>query len=213
MLLAGRWSACASCERCRWRWFRSFCRSAVAGWALAAWAVGPDDPVPSTSEPGPVGAARVELADGHTVVWSGRTPVSTVILIIATVLVMLGLVIGWTAGWFILPILGPVAAVLVGTSMYRITIGPNGLRVAGLLLGFPRVNVALPQIASAEAGSVSARSFGGWGLRLRANGESAVIIRSGPALVVRRTDGASLRVSLDSPEQAAAVITTLLDRR
>jgi hypothetical protein len=185
----------------------------LAGWGLAAWVVGPDDPVLVTNAPAPAGGARINLPDGQTVVWSGRTPVAAAIPIVATVVVVLGLVIGWFAGWFILAILGPVAALLVGSSMYRITVGPNGLRVAGLFFGLPRVGVPLNQMASAEVGTVNAWSFGGWGIRLGANGESAVITRSGPALIVRRTDGAALRVSLDHPEQAVAVLTTLMDRR
>ena len=55
--------------------------------------------------------------------------------------------------------------------------------------------------------------FGGWGLRQGLSGETAVITRTGPALVLTRTDGAVLRVSMDDPEEPAAVMSTLLDRR
>jgi len=185
----------------------------VAGWLVAAWIAGPDEAVPSTTAPGPAGAARVNLAEGSTAVWSGQTPVANVIPVLASLLIVLALVLGWFAGWFILAILLPVAALLVGSSMYRITVGPNGLRVAGLLFGLPRIRVPLEQMAGAEPGTVNAWSFGGWGLRMGANGESAVITRSGPALIVHRTDGAALRVSLDNPEEVAAVLTTLMDRR
>ena len=185
----------------------------VSGWVLAAWIVGADEVLPSTNAPGPAGATRVGLAEGSTAVWSGQTPVANVIPVLAAILIVLAFALGWFAGWFLLAILLPVAALLVGSSMYRITVGPNGLRVAGILFGLPRIRVPLDQMASAEAGTVNAWSFGGWGLRMGVNGESAVITRSGPALIVHRTDGAALRVSLDNPEELAAVLTTLMDRR
>ncbi len=133
------------------------------GVAAPTWVGGPDDPVLITNPPAPLEAPRIDLADGQTAVWSGKTPVASVIPIVATIVVVLGLVIGWFAGWFVLATLGPVAAVLVGSSVYRITVGAHGLRVAGLLFGLPRVGVPLDQISSVEVGAVNAWSFGGVG--------------------------------------------------
>jgi hypothetical protein len=71
----------------------------------------------------------------------------------------------------------------------------------------------MAEVVRADPGEVDAWSFGGWGIRIGANNETAVLTRSGPALVVTRTDGADLRISLDEPESAAATVATLLDRR
>ncbi len=60
-------------------------------------------------------------------------------------------------------------------------------------------------------GGVDAWEYGGWGIRL--GKDTAVITRSGPALVVNRSDGAALRVSLDDPDEPVSVMNSLMDRR
>ena len=114
--------------------------------------------------------------------------------------------------WWLLVFLGFLLTMLIASTSFAVTAGPAGVRVAGLI-GFPRMQIPLPQITAAEPGTVRAFDFGGWGLRVGLNGDGAVITRSGPALVITRTDGARIHVSLDEPEQPAAVISTLLDRR
>ncbi len=182
-------------------------------WALAAWVAGPEPAAPLTTAPAPAGAPRHPVPAGHAAVWSGRTPVSPVLPLVAAGTALLGIGVGWFADWWVTLIVGPVVLLVVASSLYTVTAGPRGVRAAGLAFGYPRVTVPLAEIAYVEAGHVSAWSFGGWGIRLGRGGESAVITRSGPALVVHRTDGAVLRVSLERPEQAAGVITSLLDRR
>lgn len=182
----------------------------VAGWGLAVVVAGPTEPAPSMHQPLPGPASAVA---GHATAWRGRTPVAVVMLVMAGVLVVVSLAIGWFAGWLVLVIFVPVVALLAASSVYEVTVGVDGVSVAGAVLGFPRVRVPLNQITAATAGSVDAWSFGGWGIRMGANGESAVITRSGPALAVTRTDGAMLRVSLDRPEEPAELLTSLIDLR
>jgi hypothetical protein len=94
-----------------------------------------------------------------------------------------------------------------------VTVGRGLIGVSGRVFGFPKVAVPLSAVERVDAGNVDAWEFGGWGIRIGVEGETAVITRSGPALVITRTDGARLRVSLSDPHEAAAVATTLLDRR
>lgn len=185
----------------------------LAGWAVAAWLAGPPAAVPASTEPAPPDAPRLDLPASHTAVWSGRTPVAKVLPVIAAGTALLGIVLGLFASWSVTVIIFPVVLLVVGSMLYTVTAGPGGIRVSGALFGYPRVTVPLREIASVEAGEVSAWSFGGWGIRIGRGGESAVITRSGPALIVTRTDGAVLRVSLDEPQEAAAALSTLLDRR
>lgn len=184
----------------------------IGGWLLGSWVAVSEEP-PSTDAPAPGHAARLPLADGGTAVWTGRTPAARSLPIMALIVLFIGLVVGWLSTWAVALIFLPVLALVIGSSMYTVTAGPKHVEAAGMLFGFPRVRVPLDQVASAEAGTVEAWSFGGWGIRSNLGGESAVITRSGPALVINRTDGARLRISLDQPEEPAALISTLLDRR
>jgi hypothetical protein len=71
----------------------------------------------------------------------------------------------------------------------------------------------MSKVADAAAGSVQAWDFGGWGIRVGIGGETAVLTRSGPALVVERSDGAVVRISLDEPGVPATVIRQIIARR
>lgn len=185
----------------------------IAAGALAALIGGQPDEPPTTFDPAPAHAERIPLAPGETAVWAGRTPVSWTILAFMAAAMTLNTVVAVILGAWWLPLLACVAAVVVvGTSSFAVTTGPAGVRVAGIF-GFPKVHVPLGQITSAEAGTAKATQFGGWGLRVRLNGDSAVLTRSGPALVIERTDGAKFHVSLDEPSQPASVVSALLDRR
>ena len=184
----------------------------LLGW-LAASAISQVETVPRTSAPAPASAARLPLDDGHTVVWSGTTPPARPIPYIAAGVGILATVLGLLAHWSIALILVPVLALLIASTTYRVTAGPGFVQAAGLLFGFPRVRLPLDQVTSATAGTVRAWDFGGWGIRTSLANESAVVTRSGSALVIERTDGAVLRISMDDPETPAAVISTLLDRR
>jgi hypothetical protein len=117
------------------------------------------------------------------------------------------------ASWWLLALFVPFVVLVASSASYRITIGRGAVDVAGIPFGWPRVQVPLDQVRRADAGTVEAWDFGGYGLRLGMTGQTAVVTRSGPALVVTRTDDAVLRVSLDEPDEAAAVLSTLLDRR
>ncbi len=180
--------------------------------ALAGLISGNPPTPPRTSAPAPADANRIPLPDGATAVWSGRTPLGTAMIVATAATTILFLVISALTTWWMLLILAAIAALLIASTSFDVTAGPTGLRVAGAF-GFPRVKIPLDQITSAEVDTVRAMQFGGWGLRVGLNGDSAVLTKSGPALAVTRTDGARFFVSLDEPADAAAVISTLLDRR
>jgi hypothetical protein len=185
----------------------------LAGWAVAMVVAGDQGGPPESMAPAPAEASRLDLPAGHTAVWSGRAPTAPVPMVVAFGVAALAAVLAVVVSWGLLIILVPVAVLVAATSSYRITVGPGAVDVSGALFGFPRLRIPLATIARADVGEVDAWSFGGWGIRVGTNRESAVITRSGPALVVTRTDGAVLRISLDEPADAAATITTLLDRR
>lgn len=130
---------------------------------------------------------------------------------IATVVAVGGIALAYATRWQLLLLFAPIVLLVAVSSSFNVSAGPKGVVVAAVGIGFPRVRVPLEQIAGVEVGTVEAWNYGGWGIRL--GPDTAVITKSGPALIVRRTDGAGLRISLDRPEEPAAALASLLPRR
>lgn len=184
----------------------------VAG-SVAALIAGDPPAPPTTQEPAPPGAERISLASSETAVWAGRTPTGRSLLFVLAGAALINVVAAVSIGaWWLILFLAVVSVIVIAASNFSVTAGPSGVRAVGLF-GFPRVHVPLGQITEASAGTVRAVNYGGWGLRLRPGGDSAILTRSGPALIVGRTDGSRLNITLDNPDRPAAVISTLLDRR
>lgn len=110
-----------------------------------------------------------------------------------------------------LPWLGALVAALavLGAAFLcaRIKADRRGLRVlvAGVL---PVMDVPAAAISSADAAEVRAADYGGWGYRNH-SGTAAMLVSSGPAVVVRKTDGQHLAVSGGSPAKAARLAEVL----
>ena len=89
----------------------------------------------------------------------------------------------------------------------RIKADRKGLKV--LLAGIvPVMNVPAGAISGATAADVKAADYGGWGYRHH-GGTSAMLVSSGPAVVVSKTDGQRLAVSGGSPASAARLAEVL----
>ncbi len=179
---------------------------------IASKLAGPAPAIADTAAPAPSSAERFPIPEGQTAVWSGRTPMGRNLMALVAFFAFMNIVVAGVTSWWLLGLVVVTVLVILTTSSFDVTAGPSGVRVAGVL-GFPRTTVPLNQIVMAEAGSVKAMQFGGFGWRVRGKGQTAVLTRSGPALTVTRTDGAQLHVTLDDPERPAAVISALLDQR
>lgn len=184
----------------------------LVGAGLATLIAGRPETPPSTNAPASPDADRYPLEGNQIASWTGQTAAGRVSYALAA-LAFIGFSISafMTSWWLLIP--GSLIAmiILVGTN-FAVSAGPGGVRVTGVA-GFPTVTVPLDQIESVEAGSVKASSFGGWGLRKGFSGDDAVLTRSGPALVVKRTDGARLHITIDDPATPASILASLLDRR
>jgi hypothetical protein len=108
-----------------------------------------------------------------------------------------------------------VAAAILGAAFLfaRVTADRSGLRVfvAGILRV---VDVPAEAISAAAPADVRAADYGGWGYRNH-GGTAAVLVSSGPAVVVRKTDGHRLAVSggnTDSAARLAEVLTRIAAR-
>lgn len=105
-----------------------------------------------------------------------------------------------------------VLAVLVCASFIRlrVSIDWRGLRVVSLF-GIPLKRIALDQVSAVEAAEIRPMDWGGWGYRIMP-GRSAVVLRSGPGLVVTTTSDKLFAITLDDPERPAALLQTLAAR-
>ena len=102
-----------------------------------------------------------------------------------------------------------VAAAILGAAFLfaRVTADRSGLRVfvAGILRV---VDVPAEAISAAAPADVRAADYGGWGYRNH-GGTAAVLVSSGPAVVVRKTDGHRLAVSGGNTASAARLAEVL----
>src|SRR5215217_685396 len=89
----------------------------------------------------------------------------------------------------------------------RIKADRHGLKV--LLAGVvPVMDVPAGAISAASAADIRAADFGGWGYRHH-SGTAAMLVSSGPAVVVKKTDGQRLAVSGGSQDSAARLAEVL----
>jgi hypothetical protein len=93
----------------------------------------------------------------------------------------------------------------------RVSVDRRGLRVVSSLFRLPIKQVALAEIASARVEAIRSAEWGGWGYRVLP-GRSAVVLTSGPGIVVQRHNGTVFAVTVPEPELPTALLSTLAAR-
>ncbi|MFE4949133.1 hypothetical protein ACFQ9V_03410 [Leifsonia sp. NPDC056665] len=93
----------------------------------------------------------------------------------------------------------------------RVTVDRRGLHARSATLGITLVSVALADVAAAETIILEPLRWGGWGYRAGLHGR-ALVLRSGPAIVVTLRNGTDVAVTTASAEQAVSVLRALLLR-
>ncbi len=181
----------------------------ASGLLIARLGQAPRDPADGhASRPGD--GPTLDVAPTARLAWTGRAGAAPALVagVLALAAVPVVLVVG--AGWVAVP-LALLAVLAVVTASAHVVVDQRGLRVTAGGLAWARV--PLDEVATAEPGSVSALGdFGGWGWRHGRDGRTAWVTRSGPALVVHRTDAPDVVVTVAHPEEAAAVLNTLAAR-
>lgn len=190
----------------------------VLGLGLLAGAVGAtagallvrrNAPAPATGPVDPT-APRADLSPTERAVWS-RTVTSRGGAWVggAAVLMSTTLAIG-TPVMLVVPVgLGLLLAAML---VVRVTVDTRGL-VARSPLGWPTVRIPLDEVVAARAAEVNPLGeFGGWGYRVATDGRVGLVMRKGDAIVVERTAGRVVVVTVDDAAQGAALLNTLADR-
>lgn len=183
---------------------------AAAGWALTRL-VPAEEP---TAGAGTTDAPRLPLGASEVAGWSratGSRPLTALAVLALAAAPATLLLAPWPAA--LLGLLGLVIG-LPGFALarVRVTVDRRGLTVSPTLASRPRIRVPLDEVAGADVRDIEAvADFGGWGYRVRAH-RTGVVLRSGEALVVRRTGGREFAVTVPDARTAAALLNTLAER-
>jgi len=198
---------------------------AVLGWwvvplaACSLWGVIPAVILPA--QPLLAGAAArpapMDLGETEVGAWS-RSVTALLFLWLTLALVAIGAVaytpilLGGESGvaMFGLSILALATLLCASFIRLRVSVDWRGLRVVSLF-GIPMKRIPLDQVDVVEATDIRPMDWGGWGYRIMP-GRSAVVLRSGPGLVVTSTSGKQFAITIDDPEEPAALLQALAAR-
>jgi hypothetical protein len=130
----------------------------------------------------------------------------TVPLAAAGVIVAVGL----TVEPLILPLVVVPVVVLLLFNDLRVIVDRRGLRLIAGPFATVLKRIPLAEIVAAQAAHVDPMRWGGWGYRVMP-GRSALVLRAGPGLVLRLTDGRQFAVTVDDPDTPAALLVGYRD--
>ncbi|PZR55204.1 DUF1648 domain-containing protein [Xylanimonas oleitrophica] len=179
--------------------------------AVAAFLV-PADPPQAADGQVPADASRLPVADGERVVWLRRIAGGPGVGIgAATTIGMVGVTVAlqmWTL--LLMPLL--LGVLFAAMFAFVVRVDATGLTVRSRL-GWPRTHVPAAEIERASVIEVEPmRDFGGWGWRVGRGGRVGVVLRRGEALLVERSGGRSVAVTVDDAAAGAALLNTLAER-
>lgn len=159
------------------------------------------------------GAPAISLVAGEKAYWSRTVAPHTAVIAIpigaAVVETVVVLAVG--APWWIALIIDVVIGLAATTLVWRVVIDDRGLR-ARALLGLPRFTVPVSIVTGAQLVDIKPMAFGGWGVRLDAQGRWGVIIRGGEAIEIVRRDKAPFVITVDDAATGAALLNGLAQR-
>jgi hypothetical protein len=173
-------------------------------------------PRPGATEPPAM--QTMSLAPSEVGAWSHTLTANifvyvTIVVAAIAVVVTVPLVSSGALGsaWLAPVILLGATVVLASFIRIRVSADWRGLRVVSLLLHIPLKRIPLERIRRAEAAHLTPGEWGGWGYRIMP-GRSALVLRSGPGLVVTSVDGTQFAISLADAESPARLLNTLRGR-
>jgi hypothetical protein len=149
------------------------------------------------------------LAPGERAVWVGSAS-SRVMLWLALVLALAGGVVVVLVG---VRGAGLIVVALVLALVHRIDVRVDGGGVSARFgsLPLPAFRTPIDHIEAARAETIVPLQWGGWGYRVGRRG-TALVVRGGPGLVIARTSGSDVAITVDDPQGAADLINALRAR-
>ena len=172
----------------------------------------PGDPPQPAAVPVADDAPRVPLGTAERASWIGRVDggpgigIGVGVTLLLVVLAVLG------GMWVMLVVPALLAALMAAMLSFVVRVDADGLTVRSAL-GWPRTRVPVDEVLRADVVPVNPlRQFGGWGWRVGRGGRVGIVLRKGEGLLVERTGGRSIVVTVDDAATAAALLNTLADR-
>lgn len=190
-----------------WAGVAAVIAAALLGSALT-WALWPDHGTSGPAEGPAADVPYLELGDNERVVYLAEIR-SRGFAWLAAGSALLGLGIVATAD--VLVGVAVLAAAVAGALLQRASVRIDRTGLAVTFGPGVRVRVPLADIRQATPEQLRPMEWGGWGYRVLPS-RRAVILRSGPGLVLDLTNGTRFAVTLDNPDEAAAVLNGLLYR-
>ncbi|MFF5176733.1 DUF1648 domain-containing protein [Micromonospora sp. NPDC000316] len=189
---------------------------AIVGSLVPAVLVGvllPGDPPQPADTPVAPEASRVPLAASERAVWIGHTDAGAGIAMGAVAIVVLVTLTVVSGVWGLLIVAALLVGVFVAMFAFTVRVDESGLLVRSSA-GWPRTHVPLDEVLRASVVQVRPlREFGGWGWRVGRGGRVGIVLRAGEGLLVERTGGRSIVVTVADAGTAAALLNTLADRQ
>lgn len=161
----------------------------------------------------------ISLRRDERVSWIASTTMSGLsmtLLVVAVVGLGISATAAWMIGtnstaWLLTGTTVLVGIVIVTLTAFHVHVDKTGLLVHSVA-GLPRFRVPLVQIAEVAVTDVNPLGeFGGVGIR-KVPGKFGVVLRSGEALVVTRTNGRQFVVTVEGAESAAELLDALVRR-
>ncbi|HIW60898.1 MAG TPA: DUF1648 domain-containing protein [Candidatus Stackebrandtia excrementipullorum] len=159
----------------------------------------------------------LELPTGDRVTWNTRVTARWAlwasVSLFGLALITAGLVPTGLGGlqWPIPIVLAAAGIAGSAFTSFTMLIGARGVLIRFGVLGWPVWRIGLDQIESATVQDRQALELGGWGLRITPYG-TAVMLRSGECLVVKRHRRKPVYITVNDAASAAAVLNGLLER-
>ncbi len=173
----------------------------LPGWLLWRRAAAP------AFEPGAM-PAPLDLRPGERAAWS-ETLGATMFLVVAVAAAGAAVVFGLVGNPVAAGALLVTALLAAAFGRIEITADARGLRLRSWFFGIAFKRIALADIATAHSAQIDPLQWGGWGYRFRP-GRSALVLRTGPGLVVEQHDGRQFAVTLRDPDTPARLFAALL---
>ncbi|HEU0257314.1 MAG TPA: hypothetical protein VFQ96_05685, partial [Microbacteriaceae bacterium] len=122
------------------------------------------------------------------------------------------LVSGRAAAWTTSIVLFAASLLALAMAPVRLTVDSRGIRLVSVVLRVPLLRLHLANMESVTADTIDPMRWGGWGYRVSGAG-IAYVARRGPGIVIERRRGAAVAITLDHPEEAAALANGLIAAR
>jgi hypothetical protein len=159
-------------------------------------------------------APPMSLTAGDRLAWTGITGsriLAVAVVVVGTIFaaVLVGWILTRQPGLLVsasVLLLATLSALLL--QPVRLTVDRRGIRLSSALLRVPLIRVRLDDIEQVLAGTVDPARWGGWGYRISGAGV-AYVARKGPGLIIKKRSGGAVAITINNPEQPAAVANTL----